>query len=314
VTAAAPDVVVALPTFRRPVELARILPEVVEQAGKLDPPARVVVIDNDPDGGAREEVERWADHGVRYAQEPTPGLAAVRNRSLDEAAGADAVVFIDDDEVPSAGWLEALVSAWKEWDCAAVIGPVTPVFEVEPSPWVLGSGVFDRMERPDGMLMKGGATNNLLLDLAELERFGLRFHAQFGLTSGEDTLMLHGLTRRGGIARWCARADVQDYIPASRLTRKWVILRSLRTSGTWSKVHLELAGTPARRLRERVELTLRGVHRAGRGLARFMQGVVRRDVRGRARGTVDLVSALGMTLGAWGWVYQEYLVRRRPTG
>ena len=92
------SVVIAVATFRRPDCLARILPPLVEQAGQLGAAASVLVVDNDPDGGAAHYVLSIASPTVRYVHEPRPGIAAARNRALDESAAADVVVFIDDDE------------------------------------------------------------------------------------------------------------------------------------------------------------------------------------------------------------------------
>jgi glycosyltransferase involved in cell wall biosynthesis len=95
---------VVVPTFRRVERLEHLLPALVDQAATIG--ARVIVIDNDPDAGARATVTGWADVGVRYAHEPRPGISAARNRGIDESALADALVYIDDDEMPAPGWLE----------------------------------------------------------------------------------------------------------------------------------------------------------------------------------------------------------------
>src|SRR6478752_6966716 len=98
-TTLTPQVVVGLATFHRPEGLARILPLLSQQVRELSgAEARIVVVDNDPLGGAREQVLEWADRRVTYVHEPRPGIASARNRALDEALDADALVFIDDDE------------------------------------------------------------------------------------------------------------------------------------------------------------------------------------------------------------------------
>ena len=94
------SVVVAVATFRRPDCLARVLPQLVEQAASIDVDASVLVVDNDPEGGASGFVSGFDSSAVRYVHEPRPGISAARNRALDESATADALVFIDDDEEP----------------------------------------------------------------------------------------------------------------------------------------------------------------------------------------------------------------------
>ena len=79
---------------------------------------------------------------VRYVVEERPGVAAVRNRALDETTERDLLIFIDDDEDPEPGWLAALVGMWATTGCQAVAGPVIPVYEVEPEEWVRQGGVL----------------------------------------------------------------------------------------------------------------------------------------------------------------------------
>ena len=84
---------VAALTYRRPTELATLLPRLVDQAQRAAVRASVLVIDNDPDGGARATCE---GQPIRYVHEPRPGIAVARNRALDESPDADLLVFIDD--------------------------------------------------------------------------------------------------------------------------------------------------------------------------------------------------------------------------
>src|SRR5207245_2358075 len=58
-----------------------------------------------PNGSAATVVAEAGAAEVRHVVEPAPGIAAVRNRAMDEAAGARLLVMIDDDERPLAAWL-----------------------------------------------------------------------------------------------------------------------------------------------------------------------------------------------------------------
>src|SRR4051794_41594780 len=111
-------------TFRRPERLAAAIPALIEQGKQLSSPARILLVDNDPEQSAQDAVRPWLGPTVDYVWEPEPGIAAARNRAIDESAESDLLVFIDDDEIPQPGWLAALVQAWREWGCAAVAGPV----------------------------------------------------------------------------------------------------------------------------------------------------------------------------------------------
>jgi hypothetical protein len=315
-----PTVVVAMLTYRRAEGLQRALPPLVEQAeGLRAARARVVVVDNDPAGGARAAVERVGRASVQYVHEPRPGIAAARNAALRAAHAAEAVVFIDDDEVPRPGWLESLVGCWRAWGCAGVAGPARRTFESAVEPWVERSGFFVRTTRPTGAVVPGASTNNLLLDLRVLRSRGLWFDERFGLTGGSDTLLTRTLTRSGHEIRWCDEAEVLDPVPVARATRTWVLRRSFRTGTTWSRVHLALLGVrePAPRMirlrtvLQRLELTARGVVRILRALPLAVAAACGGGVRNGPASQCRVASGLGMLLGAWGMTYAEY---RRTAG
>jgi succinoglycan biosynthesis protein ExoM len=302
-----PLLVVAMATFRRPDCLERILPALVAQIDAYGDRASVLVVDNDPAGGAEDAVARWTSRRVRYVHEPRPGIAAARNRALEDAGAAELLVFIDDDEVPLDGWLQSLVDSWLEWRCVAVAGPVVARFEGGTvDQWAASSGVFDRARRATGTVLQGAATNNLLLDLTQLRSYGLGFDESFGLTGGSDTMLTHSLIKRGATIRWCDEAEVLDYIPARRVTRAWVLQRSFRTGNGWSRVALALADPGPGRVTQRLDLTARGVVRILRGVARQASGLFTHRVADRAGGACMVATGVGVILGAYGFAYTEY--------
>jgi cellulose synthase/poly-beta-1,6-N-acetylglucosamine synthase-like glycosyltransferase len=217
------------------------------------------------------------------------------------------VVFLDDDERPEPGWLEALVSTWERTGAAAVVGPVISTYAQEPEPWIAAGRFFDRRRLRTGTEITVAATNNLLLDVQQLA--GLRFDLAFGITGGSDTLFTREIHRRGGRLVWCDEARVLDVVPAGRLTRGWVLRKALRTGNSWSRVTLALEPSTLRRLVRRAVLTAHGLVRIAGGLGRVLVGAVTRSLGQRARGARTVARGLGMAGGAWGHVVAEY---RRP--
>ena len=338
---------IAMLTYRRNEYLAQVIPQLLEQADDVSGPdatAGVLIVDNDPQAGARAVVEaaRAAlgsdpaespeplgedDSAVSaltsrliYVHEPEPGIVAGRNRALSEARGSDALVFIDDDEIPSPGWLASLVSTWRSQECAAVTGPTPPTFEDTPSPWVTASGAFDSWEAADGAQVRSADTGNLLLDLAVVEGLGLRFDPRYGLTGGEDSLFTRQLTRAGGVIRFAAGAVVTKRVPAARARRTWVLERSLRSGSSWARVRIDTAG-PAdggasgrlARLRLRLGYGAKGLAKAGIDGARAGVARIRGDVPALARYEVSSRGGLGMVVGALGVQVREYGRPRRRT-
>ena len=345
---------IAMLTYRRNNYLAQVIPELLAQADDVcdaQTTASVLIVDNDPQAGARAVVEaaRAALAGEQpqtaeppeqavlsepsgsadsdkatlrlvYVHEPEPGIVAGRNRALSQAHGSDALIFIDDDEIPSPGWLKALVSTWRAQGCAAVTGPTPPTFEVAPSAWVTASGAFDSWEAADGAQVRSADTGNLLLDLAVVEDLGLRFDPRYGLTGGEDSLFTRQLTRAGGVIRFAAGAVVTKRVPAARARRTWVLERSLRSGSSWARVRIDTAG-PAdggasgrlARLRLRLGYGAKGLAKAGIDGARAGVARIRGDVPAQARYEVSSRGGLGMVVGALGVQVREYGRPRRRT-
>lgn len=301
-------VVVAVLTYRRPVDLATVLPLLLDQVARIAVPVEVLVVDNDPEGGARTAVNA-AEGPLRYVHEPEPGIAAARNRALDEAHGAQAVVFVDDDERPSLDWLATLVGHWQKSGTAAVVGPVVSEFEVPLTGWIAAGDFFRRRRLPTGTRVEVAATNNLLLDLEWVDCHGLRFDVEFGLSGGSDTLFTRQLVQLGGTMEWNDDALVTDWVPAARSTPGWVLQRAFRSGNGWSRVCLHLSEGRSDKWRRRAALAGRGILRLGAGGARTVIGTVFCRADQQAKGMRTMARGLGMATGAYGYVYHEY---RRP--
>ena len=320
---------IAIPTFRRPEDLKRaisgVLGQAAEQAGgEIISDVEVLVIDNDARGSAREAALAAAADAtavvrtspdepmepggvsVRYVVEERPGVAAVRNRALDETPERDLLIFIDDDEEPEPGWLAALVGLRASTGCQAVAGPVIPVYEVEPEEWVRQGEFFVRKTWPTGTIRPVAASNCLLLDLGFVRRKGLRFDEAFGATGGEDTLFTRRLSAAGGVIRWCDEARVRDHVPASRLARPWILRRQRSHAATSVRVELALAGggvQPAIRARAAVG----GLVRIVVGALRTAGGTLIGDPRHAAKGARLLARGRGiLAASTGGGVHREY--------
>jgi succinoglycan biosynthesis protein ExoM len=300
------SVVIAVLAYKRPERLKALLPLLIERAARSPRPASVLVIDNDAEASARDAVQSLASAGVRYVCEPQPGIAAARNRALLEAQGARFLVFIDDDESPSASWLHSLLDTYHRTGAAAVVGPVVSEFEVKPEEWITRGGFFLRRRLPTGTEVSVAATNNLLLDLEQISRLGIDFDPRFGLTGGEDTLFTRQIIQRGGKIVWCDEALVADVVPKDRSTRTWVLQRAFSSGNTWSQVSLELAGGGYQRFTDHCRLLAAGCIRVLGGPLRFTLGVATRSVADKAKGLRTFMRGAGMITGALGYSYQEY--------
>jgi succinoglycan biosynthesis protein ExoM len=303
-------VTVAVPTYRRPEILRALLPLLLDQVLDVTstPGSRyradVLVVDNDPERSAAAVVDGF--RGVRYVAEPTPGIAAVRNRALHEGAGSGVLAFIDDDERPADGWLRQLLETWAATGAAAVAGRVLTEYDGELDPWIRAGDFFFRRTMPTGTEVDVAACGNLLLDLDQVRGYGVRFEPGLGLGGGEDNLFSRQLVRAGGRMLWCDESAVVDHVPAERMTRAWVRFRARSHGNVTVTVDLWLASGPGARLRVRAGAAVRGALCVGGGAARWGWGLLSRSLRHQGRGARYFFRGLGMIGGACGLVDEEY--------
>lgn len=312
------SLVVAIPTFKRPERLVQTLQLVGEQLAPLIAEQRVsaasiLVIDNDPEESARHLVEeRYADVDTRYVAEATPGIPAVRNRALDESSATDLLSFIDDDEVPLEGWISSLLRTWEDYDQpAAVMGRVVSLFDPDADPWVLESGLFRRPERATGTEIAVAATGNLLLDLNQVRRSGVRFDQRIGLGGGSDTLFSMGLKKTGARLVWCNESVAEDTVEPERQTRPWALKRSFSHGNVSVLVQLRLESRSSHRLLIRAKGLVGGSARVIAGYGRHLIGRLTRSIRKDARGLRLAHRGAGMISASIGQTYSAY---SRPSG
>jgi len=305
-------VTVAMLTFHRPEDLRTVVPMLLmhveaAEAEAEDPiRARILIVDNDPDGSGHAPVRPHLGDRLRYVVEPTPGIAAGRNRALDELGEEDVVVFIDDDERPRPGWLLGLIDMHRRTGAAAVAGPVISEFIGDLHPWVAAGAFFWRRRRPSGTALDVAATGNLLLDLRQVRRLGVRFEPSYGLNGAEDTLFTRSLARRGALLVWCDEAVVTDVVPAERMTPRWVLKRAFSHGNSWSLTSVALETSPARRWRCRARVAFDGLVRFTAGGCRFALGLVTRSAHHQTRGLRTCARGAGMLAGSVDLAFQEY--------
>jgi GT2 family glycosyltransferase len=179
--------------------------------------------------------------------EPLPGLSRARNRALAWAAeaGAEALAFVDDDAVASAGWWEALGRRWSEAppDVACIGGPIRPRYSVPPPPW-FSDGIAHALT----LLDRGPEVRDLDPDLEAVYGANISFRvAPLRQVGGFDPALGHdgrrvwfaeedeaqrALVRIGQRVRYVPDAAVLHVIPAERLTRGSFVRRRFAFGAT----------------------------------------------------------------------------------
>jgi hypothetical protein len=220
---------VIIPTFRRPDGLRRALASVLAQRDAPD--FEVVVVDNAPEGGAREAAADLADGSaapVRFVHERTPGVATARNTGW-AAADGGLIAFLDDDEEAPPHWLRALYSATVRLDADAVWGPIEAV--APQGGWgAHGAFLRDFFGRTGPAITRPVAEywgcGNCMIDRAGAGLMEPPFDPAQDQLGGEDDRLFSGMEARGARFGWAVEALCHEHVPAGRANLRYVLQRS----------------------------------------------------------------------------------------
>ena len=213
---------IIVPTLHREHLLLPLLDAVAAQISARTGPIELLLVDNSPEGSA-QAVMANAPGFVRYVHEPKSGYAQARNRGIAEAPGSH-LIFLDDDQMPEPGWLEALAAAAASGDRAA-FGSVETEFLHAPPAHLLGP-----LERIFGRQFPGAsgcdlgplraylATGNSMFHRDVLALESPPFDPAFD-SGGEDVSLLRKLVEEHGIVlAWRPEARVHEIVPDSRVS------------------------------------------------------------------------------------------------
>lgn len=228
-------VAICIATFKRQ-ELLRVLLSGITQLEFRKMPApqvQIVVVDNDElasaEGMCATVSSPWP---IKYVAEPKRGISPVRNRAIAEAGSVDFVAFIDDDEVPSAHWLDELLWTQAEFAADVVSGPALPRYASDVADWVKRGGFFDRRVSATGTTRRACASNNVLVGTHVFRRVP-RFDDAFALSGAEDTHFFLRVSQAGHKIVWSQEAVVFEAVSAERGTVAWILRREFQTGNGW---------------------------------------------------------------------------------
>lgn len=302
------DVAVIIPTFRRPLWLARLLRALEE----LDTGASVSVLVADNDAERHEGADvcaarnaagyRWPLRSIVVAER---GLSQVRNALFAEVLktkGDDQfIAMLDDDEWPAADWLENYLRVQRQTGADIVQGPVICQFESRPSAIVelantcfaprLGSGAIDLVEAGGNVLLRRSCLS---------ARTAPWFDPKLGLAGGEDKDFFLSLRASGATFAWAADAIAYTSIPASRMSRRWALLRGFRSGNTDMRMMLKYEPGVATVARESAKIVGALV------LAPFWFLASAWRAEQRARAVYVFARAIGKIGASFGTDYLEY--------
>jgi len=251
------EVVVTLPTFRRPDQVVATLDSLAAQETRRA--FAVIVMENDDEG------RQGADAALRrLSAGDLPGIVIVAhergNCSAYNAGWLTALktfpnfrhlLVIDDDELADPHWLDAMIEASDRFDADIVGGPQVPQFDAGGDDRFVSHPVFAAPYMASGLVPALYSSGNLAIRRRVLETMGPPFlDLKFNFMGGGDSDFLSRSAQRGFRLAWSAEGRVVETVPARRLEAGWIRARSLRNGVISTLVEQKKrAAEPAGRLR-----------------------------------------------------------------
>ena len=198
--------------------LDRLITAVAHEIANLSAivPARHVLIVN-------RDARADDSFGVGTIYEPKRGYSFVRNRALESLHEGEAIVFIDDDEIPLPGWLAAFWERHLIRPTSLLKGPVIAVERgsgvLLSRNWAGTSGKREQLLEDDAKLPTAGIGNALIG--SELTGTNAVYFDPYFWRGAEDTDLCMRLAGLGYDSRYVAAAVVHEEQDEERGTVLW---------------------------------------------------------------------------------------------
>ncbi|HXO67837.1 MAG TPA: glycosyltransferase, partial [Bradyrhizobium sp.] len=250
------EVVVCIPSFRRPQHLRLTLQSLANQ--RTDRRFAVVVVEND--ALRRESVPVaieffWTGNipGLCIV-EPRQGNCHAINAAFETALAtfpaATKLLMIDDDEIASPEWLQRMVGAAEATGADLVGGPVLPEFDDDLKRGLRRHPAFRPAYDESGPVPIIYGCGNCLITRAVFERLAdPAFDLKFNFLGGGDTDFFVRCRQAGMQFHWAADAVITETVPHNRTNPRWLVVRGLRIGAINYHIEVKAARTYLARAR-----------------------------------------------------------------
>lgn len=229
------EVVIILPTFKRPDHLLLTLESLEKQITKRR--FAVIVMDNEA-----EQREGAIAAAPLFDNDRINGILVIAHdrgncnaynagmlTALVHFPNFNALQIIDDDEVADPHWLENMCKTRETYGVDLVGGPQIPVFDKpEYAKWAQHP-IFLPHYSVTGPVPIVYSSGNLMFSRKVLETMPFPFFdLKFNFMGGGDSDLISRSVEKGFKIAWCAEAPVHETIPSRRLQSDWIRARGLR--------------------------------------------------------------------------------------
>lgn len=229
------ELVVVLPTFRRPEHVIKTLKTIVSQ--RPDVAFATIVVENDDKGlaGAAAAKDFFLGH-------PSDSVVIIAHRrgncyaynagwatALENYPNLRAIAIIDDDEIAAPEWLDCLITTQEATEADMVGGPQLPVFEDMTGQKWKRHPVFTPHYETTGPVPILYSSGNVLVTRRVLDAMPRPFlDPTFNFIGGGDADFYSRCKEMGFSFAWAKEAWVAETVPARRTSASWIRARSLR--------------------------------------------------------------------------------------
>lgn len=233
-----PKITFAFCTYNRADRLATLVTAMRAQTCPI--PFEILAINNnsgDNTTAVLTDLSRQPGPALRWVLETTQGIVPARNRAIEESLDSDILVFIDDDETPLPGLLQAVTEAILNEGADCVGGPIMIDYgNYDRPPWLDQDltgflGALDHGDKP--FWINNGSTpvwsGNVAYRMALLRthpdlRFDQRYNrAGAGIGGGSDAIMFRVFLERNFRIRYRPDMVITHSVDAWKLKRSYFL-------------------------------------------------------------------------------------------
>jgi glycosyltransferase involved in cell wall biosynthesis len=268
------EIVVTLPTFKRPEQVLLTLASLASQS--TEKAYAVIVMDNHEDAeGAAAAAKYMNDNNlngiviIAHDRGNCHAYNAGWATALKEFPNFKFLAVIDDDEVADKDWLRNHLRTLEDTGCDIVGGPQLQQFHENAADVWKRHPVFEPHYKITGPVPILYSSGNVVIKRHILDAMPQPFlEPKFNFIGGGDSDFYRRCQTKGFTFAWCNEAPVLEDVPERRSTFRWVNARSYRNGAisaiietrisnnrtkTIAKSLLLLGASPFRSLKSAIE-------------------------------------------------------------
>ncbi|MGV7960323.1 glycosyltransferase [Photorhabdus tasmaniensis] len=231
-------IAILIPTYKRSSSLLRLLKSIE----KLETSNNYTAIVADNDSSQQEsfnminEIKDDFNFHIDVILVEDKNISLVRNMLLTlafETYNCDAVAMIDDDEIVSPRWLDALIECQIQTNADVIQGNTYPIFLDKKRKWMEKISFYYRdLLISDPKDINVSTCNVFIIRRVYESMKEQLFDLSFGVTGGEDTDFFHRAKQIGISCFYCYDALAYEFYDQNRANIFWVLKRSFRVGRT----------------------------------------------------------------------------------